>query len=109
MTACNLYTLVKMHWVKICQILIFKYLSQDFSGDLLGLVKQKGVYPYEYIGSFKTLSEDKLPDKCKFFSSLKDERISEKNYSHAINVWNVFKMNTMSDYHDPCHFLISPG
>ena len=26
----------------------FKYLSQEFSDDLLKLVKQKGVYPYEY-------------------------------------------------------------
>ena len=27
----------------------FKYLSKEFSGKLLKLVKQKGVYPYEYI------------------------------------------------------------
>ena len=78
----------------------FKYLSQEFSDDLSELVKQKGVYPYEYIGSFKKFSEDKLPDRCKFFSSLKDECISEKDYSHAINVWNVFKINAMGDYHD---------
>ena len=25
----------------------FKYLSQDFNGEQLNLVKQKGVYPYE--------------------------------------------------------------
>ena len=31
----------------------FKYLSQEFSGDLLELVKQKDVYPYEYMNSFK--------------------------------------------------------
>ena len=37
----------------------FKYLSQEFSGDLLELVKQKGVYPYEYMGSFKTFSDNK--------------------------------------------------
>ena len=35
----------------------FRYLSQEFSGDFLGLVKQKGVYPNEYINSFKKLSE----------------------------------------------------
>ena len=32
------------------------------------------------MNSFEKFSEDKLPDKCKFFSSLKDESISEKNY-----------------------------
>ena len=35
-----------------------------------------------------------------FFSSLKDESISEKDYLKANNVWDVFKMNTMADYHD---------
>ena len=58
----------------------FRYVSLEFSGDLLDLVKQKGGYPYEYMGSFKNFSEDKLPDWCGFYSSLKDEYISEKNY-----------------------------
>ena len=40
----------------------FKYLSQKFSGDLLKIVKQKGVYPYEYMNSFVKFFEDKLPD-----------------------------------------------
>ena len=78
----------------------FKDLSQEFSGDLLKLVKQKAVYPYEYMESFDKCFEDKLPERSKFFSSLKDECISEKHYSHAIDVWNMFKMNTMGDYHD---------
>ena len=30
----------------------FKYLSEELSGEFLELVKQKGVYPYEYIDSF---------------------------------------------------------
>ena len=63
----------------------FKYLSQEFSGDLLELVKQKEVYPYEYMDSFKMFSEDKLPDRCNFFNSLKDGCISEKDYSHTIS------------------------
>ena len=78
----------------------FKYLSEEFSGEFLKLVKQKGVYPYEYMNSFERLFEDKLPDKCEFLSSLKNEDISEKDYLHAIDVWNVFKMNTIGDYHD---------
>ena len=77
----------------------FKYLSEEFSGELLKLVKEKGVYPYEYMDSFEKFSENKLPDKCKFSSSLKDECISEKDYQRAKNVWNVFKMNSMGEYH----------
>ena len=57
----------------------FKYLSQEFSGDLLELVKQTGVYLYEYIDSFEKFSEDKLPDRCEFFRSFKNKCISEFN------------------------------
>ena len=39
----------------------FKYLSQEFSGNLLELVKQKGVYPYEYTDSFKKVFDEQLP------------------------------------------------
>ena len=52
------------------------------------------------MSGFEKFFEDKLPDKCEFFSSLKDRSISEKDYFKAINVWDVFKMNTMGDYHD---------
>ena len=78
----------------------FKYLSQEFSDDLLELVKQKGVYPYEYMNSFKKSSEDKLPYRCELLNSLKDKCISEKDYLNAINGWNTFKINTVGEYHD---------
>ena len=87
--------------------------------------------------SFKKFSENKLPDKSKFFSSSKDVCISEKDYLKAADIWNVFKMNSMGDYLDlylktdfllladvfekfintyldyygldPCHYFSSPG
>ena len=37
------------------------------------------------MNSFKKCSEDKLPDTSKFYSSLKDECISEKEYLYRIN------------------------
>ena len=75
----------------------FKYLSQGFSGHLLKLVKQKGVNPCEYTDSFEKLSEDKLPDRCEFFSSVKDKHVSEKRLIFVISSsglsWNaILKM-----------------
>ena len=32
--------------------LVFKYLSEEYSGQLLKLVKEKGVHPYEYVDTF---------------------------------------------------------
>ena len=111
----------------------FKYLSQEFTGEQLKLVKQKGVYPYEYIDNSKTFSDKKLPNGCEFYSSLKDECISEKDYLQSVNVWNNLFGKTMDDYHDlyfktnfllitekfingcleyyglvPCHYFSSP-
>ena len=54
----------------------FGCLAKESSGELLKLVKEKGVYPYEYMDSFKKFSENKLPGRPTFFSSLKDECIS---------------------------------
>ena len=78
----------------------FKYLSEECSGEKLKLVKEKENYPYEYMNSFKRFKENKLPDKCKFFSSLIDCGINEKEYQRAVNVWKVFGIKALEEYHD---------
>ena len=50
----------------------FKYLTEEFGSKNLKLLKQKGAYPYEYMDNFKRFSEEKLPDKKCFYSSVKD-------------------------------------
>ena len=45
----------------------------------------------------KNVFNKKLADRCKFFSSSKDKCTDEKGYLHAINVSNVFKMNSVGD------------
>ena len=77
-----------------------KYLSEEFSGEKLKLVKKKGIYPYEYFNSFKKFKETNLPDIDKFFSSLKDCRISEKEYQRARDVWKAFEIKNLEQYHD---------
>ena len=64
------------------------------------MVKKKGIYPYEYFNSFKNFKESKLPDIDTFFSSLKDCNISEKEYHRAVDVWKVFEIKTLGEYHD---------
>ena len=50
----------------------FKYLTEKFGFKNLELLKQIGVYPYEYMDSFERFSEKKLPDEECFYSSVKD-------------------------------------
>ena len=64
----------------------FKYLSQEFDNNVLDLVKQKGFYPYEYMSDFEKCKEE-LPSKEKFYSSLTNRKITDKEYEHVINVW----------------------
>ena len=54
----------------------FKYLSELFSGVMLKLVKQKGIYPYQYFNNFKRFKKTNLPDIDCFFSSLKGCNVS---------------------------------
>ena len=56
----------------------FKYLSQELSGDLLELVKHKGLYPYEYMSTFKKFFEYKFPDRCALFSFYKISALVNK-------------------------------
>ena len=78
-----------------------------------------------------------MPDKDCFFNSLKDCCISDEEYSRAINIWNIFNIKNLGEYHDlylktnvlllcdvfekfinvslidygldPCHYFSSPG
>ena len=89
----------------------FKDLTQEFGSKNLELLKQKDVYPYEFMDSFKRFSEEKLPDKKCFYNCLKngttgddheklDCHISNKDYLTCNKIWNEFNMKKMGDYHD---------
>ena len=68
----------------------FKIMT-DFYKDI-NLLKQKGVYPYEYIDSLEKLNETQLPPIEAFYSTLKQETITEEEYKHAQNVWRTFSI-----------------
>ena len=78
----------------------FTNLEKYYTGDKLTLVKRKGVYPYEYMDSLERFEETKLPPKEAFYSNLKNEGISDEDYTHAKKVWDVFEMKHLQDYHN---------
>ena len=78
----------------------FKYTGKEFQGEQLSLMKKKGVYPYDYMDSFKKFEENRLPKKENFFSLMNDEHITDEEYQHAQNVWNKFGLSSMGEYHD---------
>lgn len=81
----------------------FVYTSHAFWGEKFALMKKKRVYPYNFIDSFQKFNDKQLSPKEQFYSSLTDEGISDKQYTHAQKVWNTFSIKTMSMYHDLYH------
>ena len=55
----------------------------DDDVNKFNLLLRKGVYPYEYMGSWKRFNETELPSKDKFYSTLNLEDISDDDYAHA--------------------------
>ena len=49
---------------------------------------------------WERFNETKLPDKEKFYSSLKNKHIKEKHYEHPQKVWEEFECKTLEEYHD---------
>ena len=52
------------------------------------------IFPYDYWDSFSK-SKEGLPGKNKFYNTLTNHAITDKNYEHVVNAWKAFKMNNM--------------
>ena len=62
------------------------------------LILEKGIYPYEYMDSWKRFDETSLPDKEGFYLNM--EKTTDADYKHAKNVRTIFKMENLGGYHD---------
>ena len=76
------------------------YQLSDNDINKFKLLLRKGIYPYEYMDSWKRFNETELPSKDKFYSALNLEDNSDDDYAHAINVWNTFNIDNLGEYHD---------
>ena len=78
----------------------FKNLLKYFTPKQAETLKQKGFYPCEYMDTEEKFNDTKLPPREAFYSKLSGRGIKEKDYNHAWNVWNTFKMKTFKEYHE---------
>ena len=53
----------------------FKYLVEEFGSENLGLLKQKGAYPYEYMDSFERFNEKNCLLENAFIALQKTEKL----------------------------------
>ena len=75
------------------------HLEEEFNSSIQ-LLKQKGVYCYEYMDSFEKFCEPQLPAQEKFYSSLNNTQISDEDYKRALEIYPQFKCKNIGEYSD---------
>ena len=58
----------------------------------------KGFFPYEWMDSLDKLEHSSLPPHEAFFSTLKNENISNEDYQYCQQVWSTNNMQTFRDF-----------
>lgn len=58
----------------------FKFTNDIFKNEQFNLMKQKGIYPYDYMDSFEKFNNQQLPSKDDFYRILNNEQISDDQY-----------------------------
>ena len=79
----------------------FIYTKEYFPNEMhFRLMREKGVYPYDYMDSPEKFNDTQLPKREDFYNLLTVEDISDDDYSHAEEVWSTFGIQNMGEYHD---------
>ena len=92
--------------LKTCDVEKFVNLKAHFTNatpQQIQLLKQKGIYPYDWMNSMEKMNERLLPPQESFNSILRNEACSDEDYKRAKEVWETFHFQTFKEYHE--HYL----
>ena len=78
----------------------YTHLENELGNTNTHLLKQKGVYCYEYTDNWDKFKETKLPNKEKFYSSLNNTNITDEDYKRALEIWDKFNCKNLGEYSD---------
>ena len=76
----------------------YEFCNKDLNKFILLL--RKGVYPYEYMDNWERFNETSLPNKESFYGNLNMENIEDIDYRHGNNVFKIFELKNLGEYHD---------
>ena len=65
---------------------------------MVQLLKQKGVFNYDYIDKFERHDNTALSTRGQFYNRLAGEDCSEVEYARAQRVWKDFKFQHIDDF-----------
>ena len=58
----------------------------------------KQICPYSYLDSFDRLKETSLPPKDAFYNTLTQSHISNEDYEHCVELWELAECKTLNDF-----------
>jgi hypothetical protein len=64
------------------------------------LIQNKGIYPYDFMDTYDKMNSISLHLRDEFYNKINSKHISDKEYGHAKEAWDVFKCKTFKDYHN---------
>ena len=76
-------------------VYVNRFIKDDEQRELL---KQKGIFPYNYMKDVRVLRKKHLPKKEGFFNDLTCQHITKDEYDFAQKVWDRFSCKTFQDY-----------
>ena len=76
-------------------VYVNKFIKDDEQRELL---KQKGIFPYNYMKDVRVLRKKHLSKKEEFFNDLTCQHITKDEYDFAQKVWDRFSCKTFQDY-----------
>ena len=76
----------------------YEFCDKDLNKFILLL--RKGVYPYEYMDNWERFNKTSLPNKESFYINLNMENIEGIDYRHGNNVFKIFELKSLGEYHD---------
>ena len=63
-------------------------------------MRGNGVHLYKYMDGWGKFEETSLPPKDVFYSRLNMKGISDQDYEHGQEVWNIMEKKILGCYHD---------
>ena len=78
----------------------YEFCNKDLNKFILLL--RKGVCPYEYMDNWERFNETSLPNKEYFYINLSMENIEDIDYRNGNNVFKIFELKNLGEYHDLC-------
>lgn len=83
-----------------CKMKILRRELQNLSNGKFLLLTRKGIFTYEYIDIYEKLNDTNLPSIASFYSSLREDTVSDTDYTYAQNIWQQFNIQNLGEYSD---------